>query len=532
MRQHSNRWRKVAIWVSLVGIILLAWILRSHSIETLPAGVYPDEATNATDALRALETNDFKLFYENNYGREGLFINLQALALKFFGISIFALKFWSMIFGTLTVLGVYFLAKELWQKPVVALGSAYLTAVSFWAINFSRIGFRAIMVPFLLVWSFYFFVKGLRTKRLVDFALSGFTFGLGLHTYIAFRLAPLILVVFSVGLILSYQHFLQRYWKHALAFVLFAALSAAPMLWDYYRHPDHFLSRSSSISIFEPSINHGHLGLTFLKTLGLSLSKYTFWGDQNWRHNYPPYPVLDPITGILFLAGLIYLVPRIFHLLSRRFQHEDRNKELAFAFLLFGWLLVMLMPEFLTNEGLPHALRSIGTLPAVILIASLPFLWMHEKIKLLRPGARLGAFVTLGILFVSIGLFNGVKYFVFFNNNPQQHGAFNENYKNMATYLKSLPPETHKYVFANAGGTSINNGLPVTAQPITFLTYRQVENLEFLKPETEIYMPGVIVMMKYDEYIAERIKKLIPHAQEEKIDLSPGYGSDFTAIVF
>ena len=531
-------------WITLAAILLLAFFLRVYNIENIPAGLYPDEATNATDAMRALETGEFRFFYENNYGREGLFINLQALALKYFGLSIPALKLWSIVFGTLTVLGVYLLAWELWQKRFVALTAGYFTAVSFWAINFSRIGFRAIMVPLLLTFAFYFFLRGLRTKSYLAFALAGFIFALGLHTYIAYRLAPLILVVFFIGLILSHQHFFKVYFRHALVFIVFASLSAAPMFWDFYVHPDHFISRSTSISIFEPNVNHGDPAGTLARTFGLSLIKYNFWGDQNWRHNYPPYPILDPLTGLFFLAGFLYLIPRTVRLLVRRFKNGERNKELAYCFLFFGWFLVMNMPEFLTDEGLPHALRAIGTLPVVMLIAATPFLWIGEWAKE-KPsfaqaladksagkqyGFRIAAISFLAIVFATIGTINTVKYFVFFANNPHQHGAFNENYKNMALYLRSLPPNLHKYVLANAGGTQIDNGLPVTAQPIVFLTKNQVANLEFLKPETKLHLPAVIVFMSYDGHIVEQVQQYYPAAQVEKVDLNPGFGSDFTVI--
>ena len=94
------------VWIGLLCIILLALFVRSYNISSIPSGLYPDEAVNAIDALGAIESGDYKLFYPNNYGREGLFINLQALALKFFGYTVAALKFWSIVFGTLTVLGI------------------------------------------------------------------------------------------------------------------------------------------------------------------------------------------------------------------------------------------------------------------------------------------------------------------------------------------------------------------------------------------------------------------------------------------
>lgn len=520
-------------------ILLIAFFLRIYNIENIPTGIYPDEAVNATDALHALQTNHFKLFYENNQGREGLFINLQALAFHIFGISVFALKFWSIIFGTLTVLGIYLLAQEIWQKRSIALITAYLTAVSFWAINFSRIGFRAIMVPFLLCFSFYFFFQGLRTKSIRSFALSGGIFALGLHTYIAFRLAPLILIIFLFGLILSYENFLKLYWKQTLAFIFSAFIVAAPMFWDFYQNPLHFNSRAAHVSIFSPEINHGNFWGTLTETLSLSLIKYNFVGDQNWRHNYPPYPILDPITGIAFLIGFLYLIPRTIKLLIRRIRAKERTRELALNFLFLGWFFTMLMPEFLTNEGLPHALRSIGTLPVVFLIASTPFLWIGERLKSAQPGAKVILLSFIAFTLVGVGLWNGIKYFIFYANNPKQHASFNENYKNMAQYLLALPAEDKKYVYVSSGGILPENNLPIAAQPIAFLTYHKNINLSFLMPNADnltpptaasLQSPSIVVLMNNDTDFIDSLQRQFPHTTIKTVDLHPGFSSEFQVL--
>jgi len=290
---------KKIVWGLLLAILIAAFLVRFINISNLPSGLYPDEAVNGMDALTANATGNYKLFYEANNGREGLFINLQAFAVKIFGNNIPALKLWSAIFGTLTVLGVYLLAAELLRNRWAGIVAAYLTAFSYWAINFSRIGFRAIMLPFILSFAFYFLFKGLRTKKLSDFIIAGFIYGVGLHRYIAFRVSPLVLIVLFISLLITRQHFLKEYWKHVLVFAVAMFIAAAPMLIDFFiTHPEHYASRTSEISVLNPDVNQGHLLATVAKTFGLALAKYNFWGDQNMRQNYPPYPILNPITGI------------------------------------------------------------------------------------------------------------------------------------------------------------------------------------------------------------------------------------------
>lgn len=516
--------------IMLVTLLIGAFIIRWWHIDTLPAGLYPDEAMNGVDAVHALETHSFQWFYPNNNGREGLFINLQALAIHFFGANIPALKLWSAIFGTLAVLGVSLIAWELWRKRSVALVAAFLLTVSYWGINFSRIGFRAIMMPAILTFSFYFLLRGVRTKRFLDFALSGFIFGLGFHTYIAFRIAPLILIVLAVGLSFSMREFLMRFWKHAAIFTVSATLSLAPMVYTFLTHPEYLESRSASISIFSPDVNHGHFLLTLGKTLTLSLAKYNFYGDQNWRHNYPPYPVLDVITGTLFLTGLLFLTGRTILLARKRFRENDYNKEFAISLFLLSWFFVMLTPEFLTEEGLPHALRSIGTQPVIFLIATIPFLWIGEWTKRVGPGTRVAIFSGTAMLLLIIAGWNLGKYFFFFAGNPNAHSAFNENFTNMAAYANTLPEYRNAYILPNGGGVMIDNELPITAQPILFLTHDTTRHPTFITLDTTITAPAIIIPQEWDDAIATKVQSVFPNTSIETINLHPGTGSEFKVI--
>ena len=193
----------------------------------------------------------------------------------------------------------------------------------------------------------------------------------------------------------------------------------------------------------------------------------------------------------------------------------------------------MLSPEFLTNEGLPHSLRSIGTLPVVFLIASIPMLWVGEWYKIATPSVRLAFGTSLILFFFTIASWNTIKYFVFFAANPEQHSAFNQNYTNMATYLKSLPADIHKYVYADAGGTPIDNNLPVTAESTFFLTYHQVDNLSFIQPGTDfaITTPAVIIPMNpADKGFINSIRARYPSERTEVIDLFPNTKSDFVIM--
>lgn len=520
-------------WAALAFITLGGAFLRAYDIDRVPAGLYPDEAMNGTDAISAIETGDYALFYPDNFGREGLFINLQAVVIRFLGPTVPALKLPSIVFGSLAILGTGLLAWELFRSRYAALIAAFLVATSYWAINFSRIGFRAIMIPALLSFSLFFLFRGIRKEKTLPFLVSGLIFGIGLHTYIAFRLAPLILILTLPFLLLSYDRFLTRFRKHALFFVLGAALTAAPMFFLFATHPETFSSRSAEISIFSPEINGGHFWETLGKTVGLSLIKYNFVGDQNWRHNHPPYPILDPLSGTFFLAGLLFSILMFVRILGERIRTGRRDTELVVHASLLSGFLVMLAPEFLTGTDLPHALRSIGTQPFVFLFATIPLLFLFRTFSRSQSGAKVGLALFLIFVLSASALWNVTGYFVFFAHDRQQYASFNTDLRNMAEYIVSLPETTNVYVVP---------GSFVEGRPIAYLTHGRRDDVVFLGPgpqdrpvtigaDTTIESPAVVLSTRVYDSLLEDVRLTHPDAYGLRIDLRPGTGTDFTAIM-
>lgn len=492
--------KKIAVYVLLFAIVALGLFLRTWHIDQTPPGIYPDEAVNGEDALRALETGHFQWFYPANQGREGLFMNLVALCFKLFGVSTLTLKLPAIIFGTLTIFGIFLLAKEIFNERV-GLISAFLTAVSFWTLNFSRISFRANMLPFVLTFSFYFVFRAIRTKKISDFAIGGFIFGIGMHTYIAWRIAPLILIFLLISLFFTKRKFFQTYWKGILSFVVFTLIAAAPMLWTFYSHPEYFESRSDSIYVFSPQMNGGHPVETLAKTFFLSLGKYNFWGDQNWRHNFPPYPILDPITGAAFFFGFFYSVFRLIRLARLRL-HGIKNEDLNIYIFLVGWFFIMLAPEFMTAEGIPHALRSIGTSPAVFIMASLA---LDKLITWPRKGTlKKELLIAVIALLVFAGVFNIVKYHFIWSKKIETARSFDKVVTDAYSYIKKLPPDKEVFVV-----TGIMQRIPIkvlnnNTQKISFVYPGETDSIN---PQNDNFE---IVITDWDQTALEKLRKHFP----------------------
>ncbi|MBI4114218.1 MAG: glycosyltransferase family 39 protein, partial [Candidatus Niyogibacteria bacterium] len=298
-------------------IIGIAAFFRLFALGTVPPGLYPDEAMNGNNALEALRTHDFKTFYQENNGREGLYINLLAGVLALFGNEIWALRLLPALFGILTVLFTYLFTKELFKNNTVALLAAFFMAISFWHINFSRIGFRAIMAPFFLTSSFYFLLLTLRenisdTKQKLAAAAGGVLFGLGFHSYIAYRIMPLLLI-FPALLIWKKQglSFLGKkgcLWCSFALFIFFMIIAGLPLGMYYLQHPSDFLGRTSQISILDTSSPVKTLITNTFRTIGM----FWFAGDGNWRHNFRGQPQLWGPIGLLFVLGIIISIIKLF----------------------------------------------------------------------------------------------------------------------------------------------------------------------------------------------------------------------------
>lgn len=499
----------------MLGIIAIASFFRLWQLDKIPPGLYPDVAINGNDALETLETGNFKVFYPENNGREGLFFWLIALSFSIFGVSVWSIKIVAAAIGILTVLGLYLLTRELFSRNV-ALLSGFFLAISFWHTNFSRIGFRAILVPFILVFGFYYLFRGFRTKRILNFIISGIFFGLGFYTYISYRfivlLLPLVLLCWFFTC--KKEGETKKFLKFTLCCLLSIVIVGLPIAFYFIQNPQDFLGRAGDVSVFGAKAPLKE----FAKSLALHLGMFNFWGDQNWRHNFAGEPMLFFPVGFLLLAGIIFSVK---DLLSS-WRQKNRFLFQTSCFVL-SWFFIFLGPGFLSFEGIPHALRVIGVIPPIYILSGLGgckiYNLLNDKIK--RPKIL----IVLGFLFLAFLLYSEFnKYFNLWAKNQNVEGAFTKRFADIGYYLNSLPPEIQKYVIVNESGVNVPfpNGIPMPAQTPIFIertkygeprtVYLLPENLSKIKMEKET----VIVPMSPDEKLFGELKKKFPQGKIEK----------------
>ena len=471
----------------LFSTLALGAFLRFSLITEIPLGLFPDEAVNGNNAAEALATKTFKIFYPENNGREGLFINMQALSVRFFGNQPWALRVVSALFGTLTILALFLLTKEIFssgQAAAIGLLSSFFLATSYWHLNFSRIGFRAILVPFFAVFAMYFLLKGLRRGSAPDMLLAGIFAGLGFYTYIAFRF---MVFVFAVPVV---WHLKNRYKSRnaalhatpytlhanpcipclAALFIFITFVVALPIGFYFLQHPQDFFGRGGQVSIFSSDRSTlFEFGRSNLAAVAMLFVR----GDCNPRHNFACQPELHPLVALFFLIGIIITIRNLFE--NRKLPAENCT--------LIVWLVAMSLPATLTREGLPHALRSIGMIPPVMILSglgawtSLSYIlnWFEsQKSKWPQYIEQLGriqkeATILFALILLLIPLKTYRDYFIRWAESPDAYRAFATDVLHIGQYLNGLPAETRKYVITQIEWPRLREvGTP--AQTVMFAT--------------------------------------------------------------
>jgi hypothetical protein len=154
-----------------------------------------------------------------------------------------------------------------------------------------------------------------------------------------------------------------------------------------------------------------------------------------------------------------------------RAAKKIRDPEMDKYVFLIAWFVAMLAPEFLTAEGNPHALRAIGTLPAVFLFSGITIdllITRTEKLAAFSKKIAVGAIV---LLLIFTGVFNAVKYHYFWANKLETARAFEKPLMDISAYLKTIPSGTEKYII-----TGNMQRVPIT------LFNQGVPNIYFLYP--------------------------------------------------
>jgi len=470
----------------LLAIILLAAALRLYQLDALPPGLYHDEAYNGLDALAllrgeprplfhevweqvafadkvdALPHGRFPVFFVGNYGREPLFYYLLALSLSVVGVRPLAIRLVPALTGTLVVLAVYWLARELLAGDArstrsetsververgrrVALLAALSVATWYWLVHFSRFGIRPMLLALVATLTFTFLLHGLRTGRRFAWASGGLWLGLSLYTYTPARMLPLAVLGWLAVVAWIERGFLRRRWREPAIFAVVAVIVAAPLVLFFLRYPEWAWFRAQYVATDAVGVEVESLSEMLIGNVGRIIGGLFWAGEKNLRHNLPGRPMLDPVQAVCFLLGLFLTIARAARSLtphaSRFTPHVSRFTFYA-SFLL--WLPIMLLPTYLTSDA-PHFGRAIGITPAAAVIMALGMdgLWTWARGRKWTAWA-VGLALATGLLYTGVRTVR--DYFVNWGGHPGLEAAFQVDFVALGECARSLPADESVYM--------------------------------------------------------------------------------------
>lgn len=414
-------------------IMLIGGFLRFYDLGSNPNGLYCDEAATGVDALKILKTgtdlygNYLPIgFMHHGYDYiEPLYTYLTTLSVWVFDLNIFSTRFMAALFGTLTILTTFLLARRLFNDKV-ALITSIILALSPWHFHISRIGFRAILAPFFITLGLFFLTKIF--KKPIFLIPAAITFSLGLYTYSNIKIIlPFIFIAF---VLFYWKKIIELFKKKRAKQLLFVSviiflLIAIPITYAGVKNMgEKFDQRVIRISVFWGDSNPTFQFFTNLYK-HISFDFLFLNGDSDIKHSLPGFGQM-----------LVILLPFVLASLFLRIKKE--------YWLVVTLFIIGLIPAALTNEALPHALRSIGAVPFLEIIAACGIFFLYKKIP---PTKALIKKLFVVIVTTGIIVNSGFYFYNFFFKYPD-HSApiWAHGTKELFEYTKNNQDEYEKIV--------------------------------------------------------------------------------------
>lgn len=390
----------------LAAILLLAIFFRWFRFLEFPPGLWYDEAINGTDAISIIERDHLTVWRESNFGHSTIFFYLLIASFWVFDFTVLAMRVVPAVAGLAAVFAFYWLARWL-TGPVPALVATALLACGRWAVTFSRISWEASLMPLLEIMSVFFLVRALETKNKFYFFLAGGSLAAGIYTYLAFRFIPIVMAFILVYIAMTEWKLIRSNIAGLLLYAASFVVVLFPLAQFALQNQDQFLERTREINVFREIENEGSWE-PLRHNIRSSLGMMNVAGDKNGRHNLPGEPMLDVITGVLFVLGI---AASIWGLRSWRKGH------------IAGWYLLVLIPGALTiSVENPSAIRVIGAIPPIYLAVALTIAVMQRAFATVRYGAQAFAIAALAL----VGIAAGANYYTFFEVQARDQKVYEE----------------------------------------------------------------------------------------------------------
>ncbi len=384
-------------------LALAAGLLRFHRLSELPLALHNDEGAHGINALQILQ-GEHAAFFPENHGREGLIVYAIALSISLLGRTELAIRIPTALASAGSVFVLFWLGQVLfgrdeetgqatpWRGLLIGGVGAGLLAISLGQTIIGRSAMRGNYLPLLLSLSLVLLWQGWKRRSLWRIVLAGVFTGLLPYTYIPARFVPLFFLFFGLSLLFPLGSLTKARIRAELpwvgVFVGIAGLVAAPIVFHFIQHPEHFFFRSNQLLVFLPGRILGVPLEAFLVNTWEHLMALGFRGDPVWLRNIPGLPMLNLWEAFFFWLGAAMAV--------WRWRQQPAYR------LLILWFWILLLPAMLSiDHTVPNTLRMIGAVPAIYLLAAVgvweTFQFLKERFFRggdTRPAIAVGTLIT------------------------------------------------------------------------------------------------------------------------------------------
>lgn len=375
-------------------LVLLAGGLFGWHVSTVPLEVHGDEGEIGMDAVQLTTQKPFNLFTVGWYWLPRFHVVRQAAGMKLFGVNLLGLRCTSVVMGTAAVLLVFAVGYQFWEFEVGLLAGLALVSARFF-IHLSRTGFHYLDTPFLSILVVWLAWWAWRTLRFDAVIACGLALGLGIQTYYASRLVPVLLTVTWLVWLAGSE---RRLWLTRLGrfvvIALVAGATVAPMVGYFWKHPADLWMRTVETSALSQS-GVGHLSYGYgthdmryilLVQLQHAVTLFNYESDSSLQYGFRPGGMFEPVGATLFVLGFAGL-----------WAHPLRRRNL----LLLLWIAIPVIAGGALTIDTPFYPRIGGVVPFAALVIALALHSMLVSIRdtLPRSAARVAApVVALSVL--------------------------------------------------------------------------------------------------------------------------------------
>jgi hypothetical protein len=426
-RVRSVRRPQLLPVIALAVIIAAGAYYRFSRLDSIPNEMTSDHVEKLRDAY-TVSQGIYSVFFTGNGGREALHFYLVALAAKWLGtgMTFLTLKIVSALEALALLPVLIILGCKLVNRETGYLAAALL-AVSWWHVTLGRLALRIALTPLIFSFLLICLVKAVRTGERKAWIWAGVWMGVGVYSYQALRITPLVAV--AAFLVSVTGPLLQAVTSHlrgdadsalrrtiaantlgrqAVNLGLAGLIALAffvPMLRVWHDFPTQLWHRVINRTTSTEAAIVGAPAAILAENFRDALLMFNQRGDVAWISAVPNKPLMDAVTGLLLVLGTAGWLVRL------RLRRDPAD----WFVLLAG--LIMLLPSALAIAfpiENPSATRASGVIPVAFLLAAWPLalLLRHWRTVLGRTG---GAFLGVSLVLVLLGgaaLLNYRTYFV------------------------------------------------------------------------------------------------------------------------